>query len=186
MSDKEKLSMLMDGEADVAERGCILDAVSRDQALREVWSRYHLIGAAIRQESTAHGAEVLPRRIVAGIEAKTSSSSTVTSLPVHKRPMTRMVGSLAIAASVAAVALIGVQFRAPDNKQPAAQVAATTAPVATRDYIRAAGETRWKQRQPGTEHKLNMYLVEHNEFSPTTSIKGMMNYGRIAGYDNKK
>jgi len=178
--------MLMDGEANAAESERIIDAVSRDQALRGVWGRYHLIGAAIRQESAAYGSEVLPRRIAAGIEAEPSSASTVVSMSVRKRSMARMVGSLAIAASVAAVALIGVQFRAPDSKQPDAQVAVTTAPVTTRDYIRAAGETRWKQRQPGTEHKLNMYLVEHNEFSPTTSIKGMMNYGRIAGYDNKK
>ncbi|GMR20003.1 MAG: hypothetical protein BMS9Abin36_0598 [Gammaproteobacteria bacterium] len=186
MSDKEKLSILMDDETNAAERERIIDAISRDQALREIWSRYHLIGTVIRQESAAHGAEVLPRRIAAGIEVETSSTSTVVSMPIRQRPMAKMVGSLAIAASVAVVALIGVQFRAPDSKQSAAQMVATTVPVATKDYIRAAGETRWKQRQPGTEHKLNMYLVEHNEFSPTTSIKGMMNYGLIAGYDNRK
>ena len=29
-----------------------------------------------------------------------------------------------------------------------------------------------------------MYLVEHNEFMPTSGMNGVMSYGRFVSYDN--
>ncbi len=58
-------------------------------------------------------------------------------------------------------------------------------PIAQGDYIRA-GDTHWtgKTPTPGLERELNFYLVEHNQYSSVGNIRGMMDYGRVAGYDN--
>ena len=98
----------------------------------------------------------------------------------------RWAGGMAIAASVAAVAIVGVRLVSPLEQNTASQLAANTvSTVKESDFIRV-GQTHWNTERPELERTLNIYLVEHNEFSPTSSIKGMMVYGRIAGYDTDR
>ena len=105
-----------------------------------------------------------------------------------RQKVLRLAGSLAIAASVAAVAIVGLQFiqtgpvtdGAPG--QPLAQgPAAVQEPIdpAERQLAATPG-------QPDPGRGLNLYLVEHNEFSPSSGIKGMMSYGRVVSYENER
>jgi negative regulator of sigma E activity len=98
----------------------------------------------------------------------------------------RVAGSLAIAASVAAVAVVGVQFLQTGpvidgaSSPPLAQ-----GPAAPQERI-DAGERHLAAGQTDAEGRLNLYMVEHNEFSPSSSIKGMMSYGRVVSYENER
>lgn len=167
---KEKLSALADNELDEFETRRLLAALAADETLRATWGRYHLIGAVLRRES------VTPMDIAARVATRLDE-------PVAARPLMRIAGQLALAASVAAVALIGAQWWL--GGQPASPTT-TVAQNAIQpvEYLRASG-TRWSTQQPGAESTLNVFLVEHNEFAPTSGVGGMFPYVRVVGYDSR-
>jgi sigma-E factor negative regulatory protein RseA len=95
---------------------------------------------------------------------------------------------LAVAASVAVVAVLAVQqARAPTPGT--AQVATTSQPAQSQTYVRVQG-TRW-QAQPGNvqapqvDNRLNEYLVNHSEYAASGGMPGMLPYVRVVGYDQE-
>ena len=139
--------------------------------------------------------------------AHTESTSTVTPIGVMPKWRTSLVG-LGIAASVAMVTVVGMN-QLQEGNQPgnqSAQVAAATdnAPASV-----VTAEEAFSQQVPGAplpqvefvantgafwvspdstkrveaEEKLNMFLSQHIENSPTTVREGMLPYSRIVGYD---
>ena len=93
----------------------------------------------------------------------------------------QMVTGAALAASVAAVAIVGVRWMAPEDVAAPQYVAA----VENADYLRTTA-TRWQSVPTDVEENLNAYLVEHSEFSPTSSMNGVMSYVRFVGYDSEQ
>lgn len=166
----EKLSALMDNELDELEVRRLLAALATDTPGRATWGRYHLIGSVLRREPLA----------VTDVSARVSAQlkpSTVT------RPIVRVVGQLALAASVAAIAVVGAQWWLGGASSPDVTVATRDA-VAV-EYLRA-DRTRWDTNQRDAEGTLNAFLVEHNEFAPTSGIGGILPYVRVVGYDNER
>ena len=131
------------------------------------------------------------------------SDSTVTPIGVMPKWRTSLVG-LGIAASVAMVTVVGMNQLQEGNQS--AQVAAAT------DNVPASvvtAEEAFSQQVPGAplpqvefvantgafwvspestkrveaEEKLNMFLSQHIENSPTTVREGMLPYSRLVGYD---
>ena len=92
-------------------------------------------------------------------------------------------GTFAIAASVAAIAIVGVQWLQQPVSAPLPKLAANV--PAQAKTIRS-GITRWDTKEPEAENALNAYLVEHDEFASTAGIGGMMPYIRVVSYDNDK
>ena len=180
----ERLSALLDGELESEEQEGLFKAISNNPELRVTWERYHLTRAVIRNELEGLALPGLANRISDKIRQEpailTPRWPGITSGNIAK-----LAGSLAIAASVAAISIISLQ---PSDSLEQGQLKplASQSVVEQKDYIRAAGATRWSKRQPGLESTLNMYLVEHTEVSPTANFRGMMSYGRVAGYDNEK
>ena len=66
---KEMLSAVMDGEASEFETRRLFDEAQRSPELRGVWSRYHLIGAALRREGRGGDAQSALDRMWARIDA---------------------------------------------------------------------------------------------------------------------
>ena len=98
------------------------------------------------------------------------------------RQLARISGALAIAASVAAVAILGLQQWQSPSSSP--EVLATAQPLSPpAGQLARANGTYWDAAQPEAENTLNTYLIEHNEFSPASGIGGMLPYVRIVGYD---
>jgi sigma-E factor negative regulatory protein RseA len=180
----EKLSALLDGELEPGQQEDLFKAISDNPELRVTWERYHLTRAVIRNE--------LEGLVLSGLANRISDK--ISQEPVILAPrrsgvisgnIAKLAGGLAIAASVAAISIISLQpSDSPDRGQLSSL--ASKSVVENNEYIRAAGVTRWSKRQPGLESTLNMYLVEHSEVTPTASFRGMMSYGRVAGYDNEK
>lgn len=179
MNDKvsEQISALADGELPDSEQELLLRRLAAEPALRKEWERIHLMRDALHNELPSQLGPSLSDRVMAALEHEP--------LPVAEpgwkrvgRQLGRPLAGLAVAASVAALAILGLeQVMGPGQEQtgPTPQLAALDAAAEPR----VVG-TRWDQPEAGNQ--LNAYLVNHNEHTGS-SLQGMMNYVRIAGYD---
>jgi sigma-E factor negative regulatory protein RseA len=166
---KEKLSALIDAELDELEERRFYGELQRDAELRQTWERYHLIRAAMTRQLGVLAAPGLPERVMAAIEANPQPVAK----PLRFWPLA---SGFAAAASVAAIAILGLQ--ALQNPTTPVVVAG---PVATVPASTAAGveESTPSAVVPSIEEKLNRYLVGHNEFMPTAGMGSMLPYVRV-------
>ena len=170
---REQMSALMDSELPEVERELLLRRIHGDPALAAHWSRLHLMRDGLRTE--------LPRRMDPDFAARVSVAvqrePALAVGPRATRGWGRPLSGLAVAASVAGLAFLGLQYLG------APEPATGAAPVAAHDQgVRLAqAGTRWDR--PEAAPRLNAYLVNHNEYAAGTPLQGMMSYVRIAGYD---
>jgi sigma-E factor negative regulatory protein RseA len=111
MANNERISVLMDGEA--AESSW-LPSVAQDQEQQQTWARYHLVGDAMRDELPAILDFDLADRVALALQDEPTVLAPRPSLwrdRVQPAAVTllRYGGQFAIAASVAAVSILGVQ-----------------------------------------------------------------------------
>lgn len=171
---REQISALLDGELPEAEQRLLLERLERDPALRMHWSRYQLISDAVHQ--------TLPPQIDLGFAERVMAA--LDEQPEHHRePAGRLaravkpLAGLAVAASVAVVAVLAVQqARTPDSGPGGVQMAANQPIPAT--AARADAPVRNGER-------LNAYLVNHSEYAASGGMPGMSPYVRIVGYDQE-
>jgi sigma-E factor negative regulatory protein RseA len=172
---KEQLSALVDNELSAFEERRLLTELERDTGLRATWQRYHLIRAAMLNElddvPTAASAERLSARLAA--EAASPMRRAVPK-------MAKVAGGFAIAATVATVAIVGLQTLNRPSLPVATPVASLPTP-ASPPTVRPAS-TRWDTTEPELERTLNVYLVQHSEFA-SAGMRGMLPpYARVVGY----
>jgi sigma-E factor negative regulatory protein RseA len=183
----EDLSAWLDDEPPNIEPDILLRRLQNDAELRGRYERYHLIGDALRHDLPAVRDNTLAARISAGLRDEAPHRGAAHG--AGRGGWQRALGGLAIAASVAVVAVLGVQSltREPVGAPGSAQLADATppadAPQAPLEYARAPA-VRWDLEQPEVESTLNDYLLSHNGRSATTGVQGMMPYGRIVGYQS--
>lgn len=118
MANKEQISALMDGDLSEIK---VLNELGTDPSMQDTWSRYHLIGDAMRGDLPVNLQLDLSDSIMLALEdeptilAPVSAPSTATEVKTGARviPLIRrfgqQVGQYAIAASVAAAVIFGVQ-----------------------------------------------------------------------------
>ena len=120
---EQSLSALMDGEATEMETYRILKAVAEDQQLREKWKRYHMASSAMQGDPAS-----------TSVDYSAAISAAIDQEPAHRPGRMAVVassaGRFAIAASVALVAVFGVQqLNSPvDNGNQITEFAAVEAP----------------------------------------------------------
>jgi sigma-E factor negative regulatory protein RseA len=183
---KEQISAFLDGELPAAEQRLVLERLARDPQLRARWSCYQLIGDSLRKSLPAGIDLGLADRVMAELEA----------FPAHRGAATgplaralKPLAGLAVAASVAAVAVLGIQqMRAPE---PGATQAAANPPVEVtgpavyarvqKTQTQAARELQSAQ----ANRRLNEYLVNHSEYAASGGMSGMLPYVRIVGHDQE-
>lgn len=176
---REQISALADDELPEAERDLLLRRLCDDPDLRDEWGRIHLIRDALHNELPCAATDILSHRVMTALEAE--------SQPVPRREIGRAaqrlgkpLAGLAVAASVAAMALIGLQHFA--GPEPAVNAPVPRLAASDQAMDDQFVGTRWDQPEMGT--RLNAYLVNHSEYTSGTSLQGMLNYVRIAGYDS--
>jgi sigma-E factor negative regulatory protein RseA len=182
---RQELSILMDDELDPKDIGRLVNDVCGERELRETWNRYHLIGDALRGEPLNLEATRLADQVRRQLAAEPAL------LPVphrrsHRRWAVPIAGS-ALAASLAMVAwVVGPAYfgDAPATSVPVRALA--SAPIATPNlYLQRSG-TSWNVQQPEVENTLNRYLVNHQAYSPSSGMKGMLPYASFASYDARR
>lgn len=141
---KDRISALMDGELDERDAGDTIDTLGREREALEAWRTYHLISDAMQMSHrlAAEPGLAAVRRVA--------------------RPPLRF--ALPLAASVAAVALVGWMAFAPQPQTtpaPAPVVAAAKPPVIV-----------------PLSSAANDYLLAHQAFSPRVAFQGMAPYVR--------
>jgi len=175
---KEKLSALIDGELEAAELAALLDQLRREPALRQEYGRYIQIQATIHGED---GPDVANR-----VWAQLDGEPAILAPTRHKgvgagfTPARKFVAGLAVAATVAGIAVGSLSWFSP-VKTPAPTLVAS-APNPT-DYVRTSG-TRWQVNDPKLADDLNVYLVEHGGYAGSSGMNGVRSYVKVAGYDN--
>jgi sigma-E factor negative regulatory protein RseA len=173
---KETLSAFVDNELSEFEEKRLLKMLGDDAELRQTWGRYQLVRSSLRGEPIDASSVDLSLRIRATLEKENALTGTSAT-----RSVVRIGGRLAIAASVAAVTLVAVQWaRNPQNH--AGPLAAKSAVVQTAS---AKKPMRWNTESPEAERTLNSYLREHNEFAGG-GVSGMLPYVRVVGYNNNE
>lgn len=130
---QEKLSAFMDGEMGVSNDPLITD-IELDQDLRSKWQRYHLIRDGLRGELGQSTNFDVAASIAQAIEAEPAilaPTKRLRDIPVIGSviPLVKQSGQFLVAASVAAVVILGVQnFNQQDVSEPFSTAPPITGP----------------------------------------------------------
>ena len=193
--EREQVSALADGELDDS----ILDSLDRE-TVQDAWWRYHLIADAIHQRSPLCTDLNLSRRISAAIAAEPAilapSRAARRPLPGFIRPA----AGLAVAATVATVAILGVQQYQAERlglpPETAQAVTAPAAPLPAREFSvpapdrLAAAQTVAQpmvqpvQREIHTSAQISRYILNHNEYQSSMGVQGVTPYVRLVATGN--
>ncbi|MDX1513134.1 MAG: sigma-E factor negative regulatory protein [Gammaproteobacteria bacterium] len=191
----EALSAFIDGEVRDDDGPSLLDDVLVDDSLSRRWITYHLIGDVIRQNAGAR-AEDGPA------PANAAGRGSVSVIRSRRTAVLGPIGGLALAASVALVAILGIYTLSGGERGAVVQTAAVGAGAAqvpksgprertvARTQVRTPAQLAelarltWKDAAPGVATRLNGYLVTHNEYL-ANGMRGMHPYARIVAYDGQ-
>ncbi|MGN5290782.1 RseA family anti-sigma factor [Aeromonas sp. 11P] len=186
MANKEQISALMDGDLSDAE---VLNELEMYSDLQDTWGRYHLIGDAMRGDLPVNLQLDLSDSIMAALEDEPTilAPKPVETAPVLQpavapvktdsnvvplfRRVGQQLGQYAIAASVAAAVIFGVQqYQGPDGV-PANPVLNTipiggsAAPVSVhypqQDGARARQQGLTEQQMQEQRERINAFLRDH-------------------------
>ncbi len=169
----EQLSAMVDDELSDAEQALLIRQLSADSGLQLVLSRYQMLSDALRN--------MLPQQVDISfherVHAALQQEDTIHAAPPADTRWYRPLAGVAIAASVAVVAVLSLQSTREDGAAEV-QAVASSAP-AIGDYIRAENIPAPAASMRG----LDVYLVNHNEYAANRGVQGMLPYVRIIGRD---
>lgn len=186
MANKEQISALMDGDLSDAE---VLNELEMDSDLQDTWGRYHLIGDAMRGDLPVNLQLDLSDSIMAALEDEPTilAPKPVETAPVLQpavapvktdanvvplfRRVGQQLGQYAIAASVAAAVIFGVQQYQGQDGVPANPVLNTipiggsAAPVSVhypqQEGARARQQGLTEQQMQEQRERINAFLRDH-------------------------
>lgn len=181
----EMLSAMMDGEIPSTQCDNHLREILSNDELRQTWFRYHLIRDAMQGQLQQDVEHEFSSRIRAILENEPAILSPVSS---RTHSFLKPVAGLAIAASVTAAVLIGVQYgnnQTDTNTLPA--FASNTTPQISQPVQFVSGKNRNippPNKTMSVESPMNRYLVNYNEYRVNSGMRGMLPYVRIVGYES--
>jgi len=183
----ERLSALVDGELTQAEYRDAVEAIHQSAELKHRWMRYHLATDALK--NSLPPAIVKPDfagHVMQAIEAEPTVLAPRNIL-YRVRVVAKQMAGLAVAASVTAVAVLGIQtWRLHDTAPVVAQQ--ESAPVVAQGVAPGANEIRpvtavATENAPVPAHvqlQINQYLLNHNQNA--LGAQRMLPYARIVGH----
>lgn len=185
-NDKEQLSALVDDELDQREMDDALAWLAKDTEASARWARYNLIRDTLHKNLPDQLADGLQQRVHAALENEPHILA-----PQARRwgmpAMAKQAAGLAIAASVTAVAILGVQQMNPAQPEVGVAAIAQNEPAAKMPEKQEFERLPMLAQQPAKpKPELNPYLVKHNEYSVTTGRQGMLPYVRIVGQGGER
>ena len=165
----EHLSSLMDGEVSRDSSMFLTRRLASDEALCDTWERYHLIRDCIRQP----GGKVVVTRLSATISASIEAERAPVVRIWQNNRWLRPVSGLAIAASVAVMAIV-VSTPQPTGlpDTPNQQfVSPNTLPIKT-----LSQPVSFAAAQKTEVARLNAYLLRHNQMAGSAGRQGFVSF----------
>jgi negative regulator of sigma E activity len=194
----ELISALLDGEIEPeSHRNTVSRLIDAGPEALDTYGRYRLIGDLMRDET----ALVVP--VADEVHAALREEPTVL-VPEPPSPLRwlRPVGGIALAASVAAVAVVvapqllpalapGEQVVEIIPERPreavAPQLVATQSPptvtIGADSRPGTASSPRWRALNSDLETRLNRLVIEHHEFAGRTGVTGPVPHISVVSYD---
>jgi sigma-E factor negative regulatory protein RseA len=176
----DQISAFVDGELPEHETELLLRRLERDDALRATLTRYVAVGAALRGEGARPLTNRLAVRVAAAVAAEAPAAGK--SALRGRRTWLRPLAGLAVAATVASVAILGVQrLQQPAEETAGPVVASTQAPadiIGDPTAVETTESDRYTVPQPAVSRPmvnasvLTNYVVAHSEYS---SVLGRRN-----------
>ena len=194
MSEKmqESLSALMDGENNELELQRILSGIGEDTELRQTWVRYHAIREAVSGGPAVNLSADISRRVRQALHEEGASHSTGAISRLLKP-----VASFAVAASVAAVVVVGgqqiAQLGESGSYSSANRLVAGVSPVGLVNSVGAmpvrasygtqgvpvlqpAARTAYREL---ARQRMQKYMQEHAEHAALNSPQGLVPFARV-------
>jgi len=180
----EQISALVDDELAETEQILLIKQLEGDVTLRHSLLRYQLISDSLQNH--------LPRKIDPdfniGVQVALQDDPVVQAGPARLAGLFKPVAGLALAASVAVVAVLSLQ--SVRQESPSATSPVATAPV-TDEFpdtdvtpllatMPANSPPNLPPNLPRGAQDLDVYLVNHNEYAVN---RGMLPYVRLVGHD---
>ncbi|HET7921733.1 MAG TPA: sigma-E factor negative regulatory protein [Gammaproteobacteria bacterium] len=188
---REQVSALADDSLLSDEHALLLRRFAADRGLRLCWERYHLIGEALRGGLSPVDLHGFADRVMAVLDAGTDAPAGKPERDSVLAWFGKAFAGIAVAASVAAVAVIGLRHDAVSNAPATAlvppseivpagtQLDATLASYSTSPVSNAA----WNGAAPEVQAQLGNYLINHNETAAALPQPGVLPYFYVATYD---
>lgn len=175
----EGLSAFVDDEADRFTGRRLAEALSEDSALQQSWSRYHLIGAVLREEPQM----VLREGFVDGITAAIDTEEAYKSSPWQQWLKPAM--GVAVAASVAVLSV--VSFRAVLFEEQTLETVAVNdvPPAAVAPLVRsvAVATPAVDSVKEMNDAQFNTYLLGHADGMDPVSV---LPHARMVAYSSAR
>jgi len=186
MNDRtDRLSALMDGELHDIDKG--LEQLAKDKEMQDVWRRYHLARDVMKGQVSD-----FTTLDVSAAVSESLKSEVVILTPIWRRLSPRYVmkqaAGLAVAAAVGTIAVLSVQqtqLVSSDNNIIANATPSSSYQLASQiqpGQIRQVSFTTRQKLDEAVESKLSGYLVNHNEYSTSIRVSGVMPYTRIVSF----
>ncbi|MBA3582307.1 MAG: sigma-E factor negative regulatory protein [Gammaproteobacteria bacterium] len=188
----ESISCLMDGHTPEASEHAEFDTqttlslLKNDAESRARWSRYHLIGACLRDEVSVGANINIADRVMAALENEpTVIAPHAMSLPkkITRKLFKPLVGA-AIAASAAFVTLVSVQLMQQQNLSDSNATWYADAASAT-DIKTLLSVNKNITTPPVLSTVEDEYLMDHMAHSAAGRMQGVSPYVRLAGYESQ-
>ncbi len=184
----EEISALIDGEHGHGTQAAI-DHLCKDEHLRHIWARYHLISDCLKGHLPKRVSTEMGDRVRRALEEEPAILAPQRSVHRYLKP----VAGLAIAASVAAVAILGIQHsRAPIGGTDKEQIAAIqVAPTGAQQFTFAPRQLVRHTQMVSSEKvdaksRLNSYLVNYDEQRASAGKHGILPYVRIVAHEKQE
>ncbi len=181
MNQNELLSALVDGELQHEELEQSLQLLASDEQATAQLQRYQQVKDIVQgfaKRGLSHNVTNSISKALENEPAYTqqtgSHKAAVITLPT---PFWKQVTGLAVAASIGALAVVGVMTQPQNNLVIPTPMAAIDS---TNEVITVAqvGE-RWTVAEPEVAYRLNRYLLDHNE---QTGSSGVFSYARVVSF----
>jgi sigma-E factor negative regulatory protein RseA len=170
---KTRISALMDGELEPHEIAPAFETLRRDPSLRVDWSTFHQIGEVLRREP--RGSVDISRDFGLRVLEALESEPTVLA-PLHVRRSTWQQPLLALAASLAGVAVVGwVGFGG--FEQAPLDIAVLNTGVPSAANVTLVNQSGMDAR-PGDARSLQAYVLAHHAHGSANAFVGNTRYIR--------
>ena len=184
---KEQLSALVDGEL-LSDIEPAVDEMLKTAELKDSWARYHLIRDTLKQSVPPQ----LDFSFGQSVSASIASEPTILAPTVPTNTLLKTIAGFAIAASVAAMAILGIQQNQGDvsseeqtivSLQP--QTMTDSAPLRTVS-LSDSGTSSDRELEAESRARLNNYMLNYNEHRSQSGLQGVLPHVRTVTFESNR